>query len=515
MLAILLCPGVLSAAEPSARQLYKQARKAEKAGDIPQAYLLYAQAAAKDPERREYWVRAEALRTRASRLTNVMPVFSTSFSGSPTGELPLPEPSAEELAETRKPQAPFELRAAPGHHDFDLRGDAKSLFEQIGKQYGLEVVFDGDYPSGPSMRFRITGADYQHALYALMTMTSSFIVPIGEKVFMVVKDTEQKRREVETHIAVSIPIPAAVTVQEAQELARSVQQLMEIQKFAIDSTQRLVIMRDRASKVRPAQAILQQLMLLKPEISMEVELISLNKTTSLGIGLDLPTEFPIISLADVGRHLVQPPSGFLNFFTFGGGFTYLGLGVASSQLLATWSRSSGQSVLKAEIRAMDGQAANFHAGDKYPLQTMGFFGVVTPGEEVYRPPPTFNFEDLGLVLKITPKIHDSREVTLEVEAEFKMLGSTSFNGIPVIGNRKFVTRVRLGFDQTAVIAGLVNGSRSTARTGFIPLIGRVTKDQDENELVLTIKPKLLSVPPTEIATKPIFIGAESRLLTPM
>ncbi len=126
----------------------------------------------------------------------------------------------------------------------------------------------------------------------------------------------------------------------------------------------------------------------------------------------------------------------------------MGIGLTSAQLLATWSRSVGQSILHAEIRTLDGQAANFHAGDKYPIMTMGYFGPVRPGAQVFTPPPTFNFEDLGLVLKITPKVHNTKEVTLEVEAEFKVLGTTSFNGIPVIGNRKFANQVRLNFDQS-------------------------------------------------------------------
>ena len=54
------------------------------------------------------------------------------------------------MEDARKPQPPFELKAAPIHRDFDLRADARSLFEQVAKQYGLDVVFDGDYQPGPS-----------------------------------------------------------------------------------------------------------------------------------------------------------------------------------------------------------------------------------------------------------------------------------------------------------------------------------------------------------------------------
>src|ERR1700728_2061552 len=55
----------LAAATP-AEQLFRQAQKAERAGEIVQAYLLYAEAAAADPTNIDYWSRAQALRPAAS-----------------------------------------------------------------------------------------------------------------------------------------------------------------------------------------------------------------------------------------------------------------------------------------------------------------------------------------------------------------------------------------------------------------------------------------------------------------
>jgi len=522
----LVCPGVVYSEEPSAKDLYKQGRKAEKRKEFAQAYLQYSQAAAKNPSKREYWIRAQALRTRAATTANVMPIMTGTSGVTEAPDLPdLPEPTPKEIAEARRPQPPFELKASPLRRDFDLRGDARFLFEQISKPYGLDVVFDGDYPTGGApMRFRMSEADYREAFYGVMTVTSSFIVPISDRVVMVVKDTEQKRREIENHIVVTIPIPGPVTIQEAQELGRSVQQLMEIQRFAIDSSQRLVILRDRASKVRPAQMILEQMLTLRPQISVEVELIAVGDSTSRGLGLTLPSQFAIVPFTDLGRFTRFIPEGFVNFFTFGGGSTFLGIGIASAQLLANWTHSVGKSVLKAEMRTVDGQAASFHVGDKYPIMTMGYFGRVNVGEEVFRPPPTFNFEDLGLVLKVTPKVHDRQEVSLDVEAEFKLLGTTSFNGIPVINNRKFINRIRLGFDQSAIVAGLVSDTTTLERSGLanvldVPvlssILGRTTKNHDQAEILLVIRPRLMSLPPSEALTRQIFIGAESRLLTPM
>jgi hypothetical protein len=96
----------------------------------------------------------------------------------------------------------------------------------------LGVVFDGDYPeSGSPLAFRMDQADYREALHALEAATSSFVIPLGPKLFLVSKDTQQKRNDVEPTVTVVVSLPQTVTVQEAQELARAVQQVMEIKRF--------------------------------------------------------------------------------------------------------------------------------------------------------------------------------------------------------------------------------------------------------------------------------------------
>ena len=110
-------------------------------------------------------------------------------------------------------------------------------------------------------------------------------MPISEKLVLVVKDTEQKRREVENTVAFSVPIPEPFTVQEAQELGRSVQQVMEIQRFAIDSAQRLAIFRDRVSKALPAQMLFRELLHARcTGHRLDVELLSMAKTSTRALG---------------------------------------------------------------------------------------------------------------------------------------------------------------------------------------------------------------------------------------
>ncbi len=507
--------------EPAPYELYQEARQFEKKGNVVQAYILYSEAAAADPTNTKYWVKAERLRTRAAMASNVMPPNPQSDSQTDSEgdqEEMEPPPTAKELKEARQPLPPFELAGSKDKKTFNIRGDSQSLYEQVARAYRLDVVFDGDYQPKPSLRLNLEDVDYRNALYALMAETGTFIVPIGSRVFMVVQDTPQKRTSVENTVSMEIPIPEAVALPEAQELARSVQQIMELQRFYVNGADRTVYFRDKVSKARPAQQLFEQLLYHRPQVAIEVEFLTVDKHSSLLYGLPLPSQ---LSLS--GKSSSLSVANLTKFFAFGGGQPMFGVAVLSTQLLAKMEHSDARSLLRAEVRSVDGQPANFHVGDKFPIQTAGFnFGVPAGTEVGY--PPTFNFEDLGLVLKITPKVHGTEEVTLEVEAEFKLLSGSSVNGIPVVSNRKFVTRVRLKFDEWAAVSGLMSTAQAKSASGIsgligIPLVGPLfsnnTKDDQNSEALLVIKPRLLSLPPTEAMTPPIFVGPDTRPRTPL
>ena len=128
------------------------------------------------------------------------------------------------------------------------------------------------------------------------------------------------------------------------------------------------------------------------------------------------------------------------------------------------------------------------------------------------------------MLKVTPKVHGAEEVTLDVDAEFKVLGSGSVNGIPVISNRKFLAQVRLKFDEQAVITGLMNSSQAKTISGLaglsaVPLMGPLfrnnSKEDSKTEILLLIKPHLMNLPPTEADARPVFVGPDTRPRTPL
>jgi general secretion pathway protein D len=499
-----------------ASALFQDGEKAELAGQTGRAYQLYFEAATKDPTRPEYWAKAMALRPQL----NASVQSGGSAPKPPSGPI---DPALfgtitdRDLADARRLLPPTELKASSERRDFDLRGDAKSLFEKVAQAFDLIVVFDSNFQTGQPIRFQLTDADYRETLYALQSATNSFVVPAGERLMLVANDSPQRRQELESTAAVVIPTPEAFNMQDLQEIATAVRSTLDITRLVVDNQKQMVLIRDRVSKVRIAEKLFRDLLQPRTKVAIEVQLLSMDESSSLKYGLALPTAYPLVSLGNLPKYLMQSfPAGAL--LTFGGGASLLGLGVADSSLFATVSKSNSTSLMEAEIVTLDNQPATLHVGDKYPIPSNLYTvsnGTNSSSGQGFTPPATFTFEDLGLILKITPHVHGMEGMTLEVEAEVKLLGAGAVNGIPVISSRKFQSKVNVMDGEWAIVAGLMGSSEANMISGLpglhlIPMLRTTQRDRTHNDSLIVLKPHLLSVPSTEQPVSNTWVGTETR-----
>jgi len=538
-----------------ASELYKKGRKAEKAGQIARAYVLYSEAAAMAPDNKLYWGRAEALRTRATLQAQVMPppaipqapanppapAAAPAPTAAPAPATPAapaapdaapadPEPVLEpitalDLAEARKPQPPAELKAEPGRKDLDLRGDSKSLYQAVAKAFKLDCVFDGDFQAGKFMHFRMDQADYREALHGLEAATGSFIVPISDRLFLVVKDTPEKRKQEEPYATIIVPVPEPTTTQDLTAMTTAVQQACGIQKVAWDSQKSIVLMRDAVSKVVPARLLFEELLHPRAQVEIEMRFLEVTRSNMLNYGVTLPTSFPFYSFGNFLSSAPSIASDLAGVLLFGGGTTLIGLGVSNAALMATLSKSDSHLLLESALRSVDGQPATLKIGQKYPILTAGYFGPANfSGPNAYVPPPNFTFEDLGFGLKATPHVHGDESVTLSIEAEFKVLSGSANNGIPIIANRSIKSDVTVKIGEWAVVAGLMDESDARTLSGIaglarIPLLGPLTstrtRDRESEEVLIMLSPRLITPPPDAALTHAFRMGAEARPISPI
>jgi len=517
-----------------AAALIKKAKKAARRHKAADAYLLYSEAAALQPSNKKLKQKMEALQTRAALESKALPPPSAN----PDEDIALLPPdfapegvfdslTAREYAQARQPQPPPGLKALPGREDFNLRGNARSLFDQVAQRFGLETVYDGDYPpGGTAMRFQISGVDYREALHDLEAITNSFVIPLSGRLFMVAQDTPQKRNDLEQSIVLTVPMPSGLTTQQLTELAQAVKQATNIDKIAWDSTLGEIVIHDRISRALPAQALLDELVAGVPEVMLEVEFLEVSDSDLENYGFNITNQFNAIPLGNILNNVVSFPQGTTALLSFGGGKTLFGLTVAEVDALFNQTTSSAKTLYRSTLRAVDGQPATLHIGEKYPIITQQYAGQVQPGTQgqVFAPPPSFTFENLGVEIKVTPKIHGTEGVTLGVEGTFESLAGQSVNNIPAIVRRELKTQVRLLDREWAIVAGMESPVESKATNGFwglsqLPLIGNLfrqtTKNTTHENVLIAIRPILLSLPPDQRVMPELRVGTETRPYNPL
>lgn len=495
---------------------YKAAEKAEKAGDLLNAYFLYARAAALDPKNVTYAAKKTSLRMAANRSVH------TDLGPDPAGITDEPPIAVRELPSPQKDDGkillpPPQLVVSSEKKSFNLKGEAEKIFEQVAGAYGIQVIFEADYKSPPPFTFRLDDATAEQALRGLELVANSFLTPLNPHLALVSRDTDAKRKEHTAEVAVTIPIAERMSAQDAQEMLTAVKSALDIRRISLDPQHRQVVLRDEAGKVLAAQRLFSILSHIRPQIEVDVEFVEVDKTSSLGYGIGLPNQISVVNF--VGS--VALPGAFSALEEITGAASPYGVGIGNATVLATLARASATTLLDAQILAEDGQAATLHVGEKYPIATNQYVGSTagTTGT-VYTPPPTITFEDLGLVMKVTPSIHEDQEVTLDLETAYKTLGAVSpVAGIPIINSRTYNAKVRFKEGEWGVIAGLVQFNDSEVRSGWpglfdVPILGKLFAqnniEHDSTRILVFLKPHIIALPPWETLAHTIWVGTETR-----
>lgn len=505
ILALSCCAATTS----TATQLAREASQAEDEGHLVRAYFLYAQAAADDPQNAFYREKRQLLEPIAHLLTQAT-IQSSSASSAVPPDIDAPPPLQQVW--TSNPHPEPSLRGLPHLEpsavvrDFDLRGDTKTLFAQVTGAYGIQVIFDPEMHPESNLRFDIDHASFRTAMLGLTDVTDTFLFPVSSHTIFVARDTMAKRAEYEPEIALTIPLPEALDQKHLIDAANAVRSVLGLTSLTWDSINRTVQIRGPVSRVKIARSLLEALLLPKGQVSIGVEFLTLDKERRYHYGLSLPTSFNLVDLGHIGnfQSLLSIPNSITNAFVFGGGATLFGIGLTNGALFAQYTNSFATKLYNATVVVADGQTADFHVGDKYPIPQSIYTGYQQTGlPGIYNPIGQVTLVDLGLKLKISPRIRGDGDISLDIDADYNALGTQTYNTIPAVAERTFKGSVRLRQGEWAILAGLDETTRSVTRDGLmglfqIPGVNQVlsenTRDTQTSKTLIVIKPTIMRLP---------------------
>jgi general secretion pathway protein D len=180
--------------------------------------------------------------------------------------------------------------------------------------------------------------------------------------------------------------------------------------------------------------------------------------------------------------------------------------------------ASTRALANPQLRTSEGLPAQARFGERVPIPVTTFAPIAQGGVN-QQPITSFNYENIGVNIDITPRIHHNDDVSLALKVELSNISGTGFGGLPTFGNRSITTTIRLRDGETNMLAGLIRDNERRTLSGVpglsdLPLIGRLfARNQTEaqqTDILLVLTPHIVRVLElTENDLRPFRVGRES------
>ena len=438
------------------------------------------------------------------------------------------------------------LLPGPAAQSFHLHADQRQVIDQVFKAYGLMAMID-DSVRPTQVRLDMDEVSFAEAMRILGLTTHTFYIPLDAHHALVADDTRENRarltpQETETVYLAGL---SANDMNEVESLAKNV---FEAQQAQLSASQHTLTLRAPASTLDAFNATMRSLLDGRSQVLLDVQLIQVAHTGERNTGAQLPPSISAFnvfaeeqSLLSQNASLVQQiissglasannPLAILGiliasgqvsspllssgFALFGGGLTESALVPGSTTFNLNLNTSDSRQLDQIELRMEDGQDETIKEGERYPIQTSSYSnlspnipniaGLTGAGNSSSLSSllssltssvpsvPMVQYEDLGLTLKVNPKVLRDGDVALSIDLKLDALSGTLIDGNPVLNNRAYSGMVTLKEGEAAVVATEVDKSQSQAISGTpgiseIPGLNNITdKDMQKNYATLVI-----------------------------
>jgi general secretion pathway protein D len=165
------------------------------------------------------------------------------------------------------------------------------------------------------------------------------------------------------------------------------------------------------------------------------------------------------------------------------------------------SDTNTRTLANPQLRTADGTAAQARFGERVPVPVTTFSPIATGGTP-QQPITSFQYENIGVNIDITPRMHHDDEVSLTLRIAVQSISGTGFGGLPTFGNREINTVIRLRDGETNMLAGLIRDDERRVMDGIpglsdIPVLGRLfahsRTQTDQTDIILTLTPHIIRV----------------------
>jgi general secretion pathway protein D len=420
-------------------------------------------------------------------------------------------PQGQDLPSDVKLPASMSFRDAP----------SRDVFTALARFANIGITFDPQFRDQP-VTIDLRESTLESALQGLTASTRSFYRVTGPRFITVVPDTAAKRQEYEEEVVRTFPLSNA-DLKETVDLLRIV---IDARRLAPVTATNTIAIKDTPARVAAAGRLISAIDKARPEVVIDVELLEVDRTRMKEYGLQLAspssnsTTGPtgVNGQADINRDDLTLRD--LRSLTQSDVFL---TNVPALFYRLLKQDTNTRTLANPQLRTSEGMPAQAKFGERVPVPVTTFSPIATGGV-AQQPITSFNYENIGVNIDITPRTHHDDEVSLVLKIEVSSISGAGFGGLPTFGNRYISTVIRLRDGETNLLAGLIRDDERRVLSGIpglsdLPLVGRLfahnRRETQETDIVLTLTPHIVRVLDlSEEDLRPFRIGRDGEIAGP-
>jgi general secretion pathway protein D len=427
-------------------------------------------------------------------------------------------PAAKPEKNGEKLEGPVRLKGSGEPLNLSFRNEVslRSIFQTLGRIAGVNFLYDDTFRD-TNLAIDLTGKDLQQAVAFLCVASKNFSRVIDERTVIIVPDNVQKRMQYELNAIRTFYLSNIDANDVQMRLTQMVKTMYKVPAIQIDKNLNSVTIRDTPQAVALAEKLLRSWDKPKGEVLIDIEIMEVDRLREKNLGIDL-------SHGALGLSFI-PADGSMNddgYFpikgvNFGNLANYqITLPTAIASILA--ADSDTKIIAQPKIRGLAGEKIEYVVGQKVPIVNSQFVAIAAGGLGT-QPIVNYTLTDIGITIKITPRIHLEREVTLEIEMQVSSIAGTGTADIPIIANREIKNTVRLKDGETNLLAGLLRDEERRSVGGItglkdLPVLGNLfsatKKVIEQTDVIMTITPHIIrGIEISEEDAKPLWVDPDN------
>jgi general secretion pathway protein D len=369
---------------------------------------------------------------------------------------------------------------------------SRMVFMALARLANLSVVFDPAFRDQP-ITVDLRKNSLEDALTSLTASTHTFYRVTAQRTVTIVPDTPAKRREYEESVVRTFYLSNA-DIKEVIDLLRIVVDVRQISPITATNA---ISLKDTPERIAAAAHLISAIDKARPEVVIDVELLEVDRTKLAEYG----TQFASSGSNGINGSVQLPANLTLETLTNLTQSDVLLAGFPSLYYRLLKSDVSTRVLANPHIRTSDGLAAQARFGEQVPVPSTTFAPLAAGGIN-QQPVTSYNYQNIGVNIDITPRTHHDDELSLALKVSVTSQTGTGYAGLPTFGNREVNTTIRLKDGETNILAGLIRDDERTELSGTpglsdLPLIGRLFavhhKEATQTDIILTLTPHIVRI----------------------